>query len=84
MREMVARTYMDSHGRRRRNEVQKPEQSPPSYLNNLVCPRGQQPSSGGIKMHVHNVMFAVMEGGGGRTSVGSKESFQESKAVVCK
>jgi len=60
MREMVARTYMDSHGRRR-NEVQKLEQSPPSYLNNLVCPRGQQPSSGGIKVYMNYVVLTVVE-----------------------
>lgn len=36
-------------------------------LNDLVSPRRQQPSPGRIEMHVHNVVFAVVEGGRGRT-----------------
>lgn len=38
------------------------------YLNHFVSPSSQQPSPGGVKMHMHNVVLAVMEGGCGCAS----------------
>lgn len=52
---------LQPQGRGKGNEVQELEHIPGSYLNNLVCPRGQQPSPGGIEVYVNNVMLAVME-----------------------
>lgn len=52
---------LQPHGRGKGNEVQELEHIPCSYLNDLVCPRGQQPSPGGIEVYVNNVVLTVME-----------------------
>lgn len=54
-------TSLQPHGRGKGNEIHKLEHIPCSYLNNLVCPRGQQPSPGGIEVYVNNVVLTVME-----------------------
>lgn len=68
---------MDPHGRERGNEIEELQQSPPSYLNNLVCPRGQQPSSGGIEVYVNYVVLAVVESSCGRPPEGRDQNQQK-------
>lgn len=42
-------------------------------LDGLVGARGEQVSSGGLVVHVHNAVLAVVEGGCGRSAEGHKE-----------
>lgn len=43
-----------------------------SDLNNFVCARGEQVSSGGLIVHVNNAVLAVVEGGCGCSAVRNK------------
>lgn len=68
---------MDPRGREGENGIEELEPSPPSYLNNLVCPRGQEPSSGGIEVYVNYVVLAVVESSCGRPPEGRDQNQQK-------
>lgn len=48
-----------------------------SDLDDLVGPGGQQLPRGGLVVHVHDAVLAVVEGDGGRSAAGHRERVRE-------